>query len=249
MTIESADDGASALRKLDAADGFDLVLLDFEMPGMDGRQVAAALRARHGDACPPIILLTSGGPDGGAADLGIRARLSKPIKPRELSAAMGHVLGTARTSSGAQRPASPFDRDLARRHPLRILVAEDNPVNQKVLALMLKRFGYGVDAVANGLEAVRYVEEHPCDLVIMDVQMPEMDGLEATRRIRSRRPASAPPYVLALTANAAKEDHEACLDAGMHAYLSKPIQPDDLAEALARVHAWRAAFQAEPQRA
>jgi signal transduction histidine kinase/CheY-like chemotaxis protein len=248
MAVESAVDGPSALSRVTRPAEFDLVLLDFEMPAMDGGQVAAALRARHGDACPPIILLTSRGPAGVASDLGVRAQLTKPVKPRELSAAIVHALGVPwRSATESLVRRSPLDGDFARRYPLRILVAEDNPVNLKVLVLMLKRLGYDVDAVGNGAEALQYIDGRPCDLVIMDVQMPEMDGLEATRHLRTRVPLSSPPYILALTANAAKEDYQACLTAGMHAYLSKPIQPDDLAESLVRAHAWIGSLQ--PQRA
>ena len=246
MTPSSVPDGRIALSRLETAGRYDLVLLDFDMPGMDGAEVAVALGLRLGAACPPIIMLTSRGA-AGAPDR-VRAQLSKPVKPRELYAAIVSALGAASRGDGG-RPAttSLFDPGFAHRHPLRILVAEDSAVNQKVLMLMLKRFGYDAAAVSNGREALDYVAAHACDLVVMDVQMPEMDGLEATRRLRETTPLSSPPYVLALTANATKEDYQACIDAGMHAFLSKPIRPDDLVELLMRAHAWIVATEGARQ--
>jgi CheY-like chemotaxis protein len=217
----------------------DLVLLDFDMPGMDGGQVATALAGQLGHRCPPVIFLTSRSPAGSAGQFGVRFELSKPVKPRDLYAAMVQALGTpAHAATPSRGTPSPFDAAFAEGHPLRILVAEDNRVNQKVLLLMLRRLGYDAQAVENGRLALDYLEKTGCDLVIMDVQMPEMDGLEATRQLRARVPLSSPPYVLALTANAATEDYQACLNAGMHAFLSKPIRPDDLVESLMRVHTW-----------
>ena len=119
-----------------------------------------------------------------------------------------------------------------------MLVAEDSAINRKVLLHILKRFGYEADAVVNGLQALERLEAQSCDLVIMDMQMPEMDGLEATRTLRRRVPKSPAPYVLALTASARKEDYHACLEAGMHAFLSKPVRPDDLVESLVQAHTW-----------
>ena len=150
------------------------------------------------------------------------------------------VLGEAT----AIRPApegklvSTFDRDFARRHPLLVLVAEDNAVNRKVILTMLERLGYRAEAVENGREALQHLARQPSDLILMDIQMPEMDGLEATRRIRAVTSRDLPPYILALTANARKADYHSCLDAGMQDYLSKPVRTDDLIAAVARAHAW-----------
>jgi len=240
MQPRSAADGPTALALAkDERPGFDLVLLDFDMPGMDGGQVAMAMGSQLGDHCPPVIFLTSRAPAGAAAHFGARLELNKPVKPSELYAAVVQALGTpARALTPGRGTPSPFDAMFAERHPLRILVAEDNRVNQKVLLLMLSRLGYKADAVENGAHALEFLDRTGCDLVIMDVQMPEMDGLEATRRLRTRVPLSSPPYILALTANAAKEDYQTCLEAGMHAFLSKPIRPDDLVESLMRVHSW-----------
>lgn len=123
---------------------------------------------------------------------------------------------------------------MGRRHPLRILLAEDNAVNQKLALRLLDRLGYRADVAANGVEAIRAIERQPYDLIFMDVQMPEMDGLEATRAICARWPAGGRPRIAAMTANALAEDREACLAAGMDDYLSKPIRVEELIAALSR---------------
>jgi CheY-like chemotaxis protein len=121
-----------------------------------------------------------------------------------------------------------IDRELGARHPLRILLAEDNPVNQKIAMRLLEQMGYHADVAGNGLEAIAAIEGSIYDIVLMDVQMPELDGLEATRRIRRRWPGTAGPRIVAMTANAMEGDREACLDAGMDDYISKPIRPEAL---------------------
>ena len=118
--------------------------------------------------------------------------------------------------------------------PLRILLAEDNAVNQKLALLLLEKLGYEADVAENGLEAIEALERRPYDVVLMDVQMPELDGLEATRRIVERWPAGSRPRIIAMTANAMLEDRDACFEAGMDDYVAKPIRPDELAAALGR---------------
>ncbi|HWI11402.1 MAG TPA: response regulator, partial [Burkholderiaceae bacterium] len=125
-----------------------------------------------------------------------------------------------------------IDATLATRHPLRILLAEDNVVNQKLALRLLQRMGYRADLASNGIEAIESIERQTYDVVLMDVQMPEMDGLEASRRIRARWPAGERPRIVAMTANAMQGDREMCLDAGMDDYLTKPIRVDQLVEAL-----------------
>ena len=126
---------------------------------------------------------------------------------------------------------------LAQRYPLRILLAEDNPVNQRVATLMLERIGYQVDLVNTGTQALSAATARDYDLILMDVHMPEMDGLEASRRITSRWPAGERPHIVAMTANAMQGDREMCLEAGMDDYLTKPIRVDRLVEALNQVPA------------
>ncbi len=239
MAVECHADGPAALARLAAGEQFDLVLLDFNMPGMDGLEVCADIRIRLGAAAPPVVMLTSRGGLRELAGAPVAARMTKPVKPRELQTVLGQVLRFRHVpQADPTKFASVFDRDFARRRPLRILVAEDNAINRKVLLLMLGKLGYRADPVANGIEALEGLARQPYDLVVMDMQMPELDGLEATRRLRTHVPATAAPYVLALTANARKEDYHACIAAGMHDFLSKPMRIDDLMAALERAHAW-----------
>ncbi len=137
------------------------------------------------------------------------------------------------TSSDTARPK--IDPDMGVRHPLRILVAEDNVVNQKLALRILQQMGYRADLAANGIEAIESVERQTYDVVLMDVQMPEMDGLEASRRITAKWPAGARPRIVAMTANAMQGDREMCLAAGMDDYITKPIRVDQLVEALGQV--------------
>ena len=175
------------------------------------------------------MLYTSLG--GDQIDPVFAAVLAKPVKQSQLFDLLVSLLGdgaTERTIGEQAAPSSP----LGERHPLRILLAEDNTVNQQIALLVLEAMGYRADVAANGREAVEAVARLPYDLVLMDVQMPEMDGLEATRRIRSGAAASQ-PRIVAMTANALQGDREACLAAGMDDYLAKPIRPEELAAALA----------------
>ena len=239
VMVECEADGAGALARLERGERFDLVLLDFHMPGMDGLQLAAAMHARWGAQVPPLVLLTSRGEFAIPPDAGLSAKMTKPVKPRELRAVLTHVLRLGPgTPHKPVKHASPFDRDFALQHPLRLLIAEDNPVNRKVILLMLDKLGYRADTAANGIEALQSLARQPYDLVIMDMQMPEMDGLEAVRRLRTCRRRDEAPYVFALTANARKEDYNACIEAGMHDFLSKPVRPDDLMAAIERADEW-----------
>jgi CheY-like chemotaxis protein len=136
-------------------------------------------------------------------------------------------------------PAAPvLDPGFARRHPLRVLVVEDNAVNRKVSIMTLHRLGYGAAAAQNGREALHHLARSTCDLILMDMQMPQMGGLETCRRIRTVAGADGPPYILALTANARQEDKAACLAVGMQDYLTKPVRTEDLMAAIMRAHAW-----------
>ena len=140
----------------------------------------------------------------------------------------------------AEKKAAPakvqMDPEMAKNHPLRILLAEDILVNQKLALRLLEQMGYRADVASNGLEAVQSVERQPYDVILMDVQMPEMDGLEASRRICARWPRGQRPTIIAMTANAMQGDREMCLEAGMDDYVSKPIRPDELIKALMKVN-------------
>src|SRR5436309_4779027 len=163
---------------------------------------------------------------------GIGAVVTKPIKASPLHAAVATVLGT--TSDDVAEATSALDEGLESRHPLRILLAEDNVVNQKLAIRLLEKLGYRADIAANGLEALEALERLPYDLLLSDVQMPEMDGLEATRRILERWPAGERPWIVAMTAEAMSGDRERCLEAGMNDYVAKPIRVDELVAAISR---------------
>jgi len=227
MQVDDADSAAAALERVDAGARPDVFLLDFTMPGMDGMELARELRARPGTASVPLVMLTSAGQRPrreGDVEL---VHLTKPVKAAALLDVVGQVLGAARSTSSSGTQDAPTA-------PLRLLLAEDNPVNQRVAVLMLERLGQRVDVVADGAEAVRAVERTPYDLVLMDVQMPELDGLEATRRIRARLPADRQPRIVAMTADASTEDRQRSLAAGMDDHLSKPVRSEDLGAVLQR---------------
>ncbi len=212
---------------------FDAAILDMHMPEMDGTELARRLRAAGHTL--PLLLLSSLGRREADESL-FAAALTKPLHQSQLFDALVNLLADDKTTASARRtpaPAKPkIDAQLAARHPLRILLAEDNVVNQKLALRLLQQMGYRADLASNGLEAVECVARQPYDVVLMDVQMPEMDGLEATRQIRSTERLGAQPRIIAMTANAMQGDREACLGAGMDDYVTKPIRVDALVEAL-----------------
>jgi CheY-like chemotaxis protein len=225
---------AQALEWIRRGDPFDLAILDMQMPEMDGVMLAGEI-GRYRDArALPLVMLTSLGSWGELrGDVEFAAFLTKPIKPSQLYDTLMSLFGPAPAGVQAAAPREGPVEQLAERLPLRILVAEDNVVNQQVALLLLKKLGYRADMAADGLEALQALERESYDVVLMDVQMPELDGLEATRRIRDRF-GSAGPTIIAMTANAMEGDREKCLAAGMDDYLAKPIRPEELAGALAR---------------
>jgi CheY-like chemotaxis protein len=264
--------GQQALDLLASGEYFDVALLDVQMPGMDGYELAKRIRQNYSASQLPLLVLTSQGMDGTLSrELGVAQTLSKPIKSAQLMAALARVLDRPASSASANQrgssahsvnsapaplssmaaasslmQAAPAKAKLADAHPMRILLAEDNLVNQRVAALILQGLGYGIELAANGAIALQMVHQSSFDLVLMDVQMPEMDGLEATRRIRAELPAARQPQIVAMTANAMEGDREICLAAGMDDYLSKPIKPAALAQAL-REAALRRAAQSTAQ--
>ncbi len=235
LRVRATASATEALGWTQADEPFDLALLDMVMPDMDGLALANAIRAVRPTRAPRIVLISSFGFHD-QKQPGIDAFLTKPVKPSALYDTLATVLaGDGATASRRERAPSgdEIDPDLGARYPLRILLAEDNPVNQKLALRLLTRMGYAADVANNGLEAIAAAESGTYDLVLMDVQMPEMDGLEATRQIRSHRKAR-PVRIVAMTANALAEDREACFAAGMDDYLSKPIRVNELMAALVR---------------
>ena len=231
-------DSGPAFLKFAAAGGTcDEVLLDYHMPDMDGVALAKALREVQGNGEVPIILLSSGGAPFESLPASLFSRVfTKPVNPRLLRNAMTLLLGA---DPAGEVPT--FPADMAKARPLRILLAEDNPSNQKLLSLLLGRLGYGADIAANGLEVVDLMRQRPYDVVLMDIQMPEMDGLQATRLIRSSVPQELQPVIIALTAHASEDDRLLCHEAGMDEYLTKPIRRELLTGALERAYERRLA--------
>ncbi|MGA3024593.1 MAG: response regulator [Bryobacteraceae bacterium] len=214
---------------------FPLLLCDYHMPDMDGFSLVRSLRKEGLLDGTRVILVTSSGQRGDAArsrELGIASYLSKPLRQSELRAAILTVLGATAWEAS---PALPITRHSLRenRRKLRVLVAEDNAVNQQVARQLIERRGHAAVVAANGIEAMNALEQQDFDLVLMDVQMPEMDGFEATARIRSGEKATGRRLrIVAMTAHAMKGDRERCLAGGMDGYLAKPIRASELDEEL-----------------
>ncbi|MEG4503764.1 PAS domain S-box protein [Microcoleus sp. F8_C2] len=238
MQSLAAQSAVEALNWLEGGETFDVGILDMQMPQMDGLTLASAIHQYPKCHRLPLVLLTSmGSPEASSSDISTHfvAFLSKPIKQSHLYQILIHVLQAQPTKVQQQLHISvQDDMKLAQRLPLRILLAEDHLVNQKVALLLLERLGYRADIAANGLEVLESLNRQPYDVVLMDVQMPEMDGLEATRRICQEWPAHTRPRIIAMTANAMQDDRQVCLDAGMNDYISKPIRVDALIQALSQ---------------
>jgi GAF domain-containing protein/CheY-like chemotaxis protein/anti-sigma regulatory factor (Ser/Thr protein kinase) len=223
-----------ALQWIEQGEPFDLAIVDMQMPVMDGLMLARRLRELR--AALPLVLCSSlGRSDSG--DIGglFDAYLHKPIRQSQLFDVLVSLLAheAAPKPAAATQPA--VDPGMAQRHPLRILLAEDNVVNQKLALRLLQRMGYRADLASNGIEAIESVQRQIYDTILMDVQMPEMDGLEASRCITARWPAQQRPRIIAMTANAMQGDRQMCLEAGMDDYITKPIRLEELIDALMRV--------------
>jgi PAS domain S-box-containing protein len=238
MTARAAESGREALDWLDAGDAFDAVILDMEMPGMDGVGLAEEIRLRRTVAQLPFVLLSSiGQRDFGPAKALFAAMLSKPAKPSQIFDVLSSLWVRDTAGAANQHPDLPPLPAVELRSE-RILLAEDNRVNQKVALLMLQKLGFRADIAGNGHEVLEAVSRQRYDVILMDVQMPEMDGLEAAAQLLHRIPAAQDrPWIIALTANAMQGDRERCMAAGMDDYLTKPIRPGELKEALDRVTA------------
>ena len=249
MRSTSVASGNEALRALReayvAGDPFEIALLDFNMPGMDGEVLARAIKTDRALQDTVLFLMTSSGQRGDAkrmAEAGFAAYLTKPVRPSLLVDALatawaGRITGRE-TVLITRHSLAEREVGTASQHPQkslpRVLVAEDNPENQKVARLMLERMGCRVDTVANGKEAVEMAQSIAYDIVFMDCQMPEMDGYEATQEIRRREAGARRVPIVALTAHAMEGDRQKCLQAGMDDYVSKPIRREAIREVLVR---------------
>jgi PAS domain S-box-containing protein len=239
MIARETGSPAEALAWIRQGDPFDLAIVDMHMPEMDGIALAKEIRKmREAKALPLVMLSSVGGREAGAEQVDWAAYLTKPIKQSQLFNLMASIFGNieAQPARPAAQPPK-ADAQMAARCPLQILLAEDNAFNQKLAIHLLGQMGYRADLAANGLEAIQSVERQHYDVILMDVQMPEMDGLEASRQICARWPREQRPHIVAVTANAMQGDREMCLAAGMDDYISKPIGIPDLAAALERAAA------------
>jgi signal transduction histidine kinase/CheY-like chemotaxis protein len=240
MQSRECESPAEALRGLDADEHYDVAIVDMHMPEMDGVELARKVRERR-PALPLVLFSSLGRREVGDNERLFDAHLAKPVRQSQLFDTLVNLLaGSAATrdavpASAAAKPK--IDADMGVRHPLRILVAEDNVVNQKLALRILQQMGYRADLASNGIEAIESVERQPYDVVLMDVQMPEMDGLEASRTITAKWPQGERPRIVAMTANAMAGDREMCLAAGMDDYITKPIRVEALVEALNHVPA------------
>jgi len=220
--------GREALSLLTQGTPFDLVITDMQMPEMDGMQFARLAKQRLPEL--PIILLSSLGDERNKEHESVFASvLTKPIKESLLYSQIAARLGAREfraENANAARKALTTEIDLSTQFPLRILVAEDNSINQKLAVRSFGKMGYQVDIAGNGLEAFEMAQAKSYDIIMMDIQMPEMDGLEATRTIRER--LTLQPVIIAMTANAMQGDREECLRAGMNDYISKPVKLEDI---------------------
>jgi len=229
VTVQETASPQEALTWVRGGQIFDLAILDIDMPEMDG--VALAREIRKANQSLPLVLFGAASPRNvNEQEALFVGHLSKPLKQSQLFDILANVLLNAQSKLNAE-PRNVLDPQMAARHPLRILLAEDNAVNQKLALRLLEQMGYHADAVWNGAEAVAVAAQQAYDVILMDVQMPEMDGLEATRRIVAQSPARR-ARIIGLTANAMQGDREMCLAAGMNDYITKPIHLNEIVNAL-----------------
>jgi CheY-like chemotaxis protein len=255
MLPQVVQSGAQALERLRAGEKFDLAILEFRVPDMDGTTLAGEIRKLPQAAHLPLVLLSPLGshhlnPDP-ASSL-FTGYLTKPLKPVQLHETLVRVVSGAKPAPAPiQAATNKLDPTLASRLPLRVLLCDDNAINQKVATRLLQQMGYKATVAANGVEALKAIDQQKYDLVFMDVMMPEMGGIEATQIIRQRQKRlpefpnyKSPIVIVAMTASAMQGDREKCLAAGMDDYLSKPVRPEDVRKIIER---WAAkAVQEEP---
>jgi PAS domain S-box-containing protein len=236
MLPHAVASGAETLHLLEGEESFDLAILDMQMPAMDGLMLAYAIHAIPTYHQLPLVMLTSmGNPEAfSQADQShFAAFFNKPIKPGQLRHVLAQILsGQQLLPSSNYLISKKVDIESKQLSSLQILLAEDHAINQKIALLMLEKLGYRADIAGNGLEVLEALDRQPYDVVLLDVQMPEMDGLEAARQICQRWQLDTRPHLIAMTANAMQGDREICLNAGMNDYISKPVRMDELVQVL-----------------
>ncbi len=252
MTCCDVATPAASLEELCNTEAFDVAILDMQMPDMDGLELAATLRERQASRALPLILLTSlGGLDAvqrrSVADLEFAATLTKPVKSSRLYETLLEVFAERPIRITRQRPirTTRFDGEMGKELPLTILLVDDNGTNQRLALRVLDRLGYQADVAANGEEALQALRRQSYEVVLMDIQMPVMDGFAATQQIRQNWPVESQPYIVAMTADALIEEENVCLSAGMDDYVSKPIRVEKLVDALRRAAAAHAPARAD----
>ena len=224
----SAEEGWSWIER---GDPIELVLTDFKMEGMNGLELVNKIRESESVKELPVILMTSMGVVPNSDNSGNTKCLVKPVRAQTLYDEVQHILlGSVKRASESPRESD--DGKTSENYPLKILLAEDNVVNQKVANLILKRMGYRPDTVANGLEVLEALRQRDYDVILLDVQMPEMDGLSVAREVCRIYDKSSRPRMIAMTANALQGDRERCIDAGMDDYLSKPVRKEEILQRL-----------------
>lgn len=237
MTATSVNSGEEALGLLDQNHPFHVILTNMKMPEMDGLTLAKKIRKNPAYEKIKIIISSYlGKSESGLKDAEkiFDAFLLKPIKESQLFNRLAEVFERRKNSDRGKPRQVILHPKMQEKNPLRILLAEDNVVNQKVIFSIFKKMGYRVDMAANGLEALQSCKRQPYDVILMDVQMPEMDGFEATHQIQRALPQNRCPRIIAMTANAMQGDREKCLNAGMDDYLSKPLKVESLINALTK---------------
>ena len=235
MIAECVPSGQRALALLVDAAPLDAMIIDLQLPDMDGLALADQIRKQPGGKELPILLLSSirlRGDDPRAANVGISVFVHKPVRPGQLLDALCRAMNI-QLQREKHAPSTPaLDSGFSKRFPLRILLADDNPINQKVGSSVLQKLGYRADLAQNGVEVLQALEQKAYDIIFLDVQMPEMDGLETARNICTRWSPEKRPCIIAMTGNALLGDREKCLDAGMDDYISKPVRIGELQSTL-----------------
>jgi CheY-like chemotaxis protein len=233
---------------MSAGESFDVLVIDYKMPEMTGLELARRIRALRGDAAPQMVMFTSVTPAehdfwSRGREAGFIAVLTKPAKSAQLLNALGVAFGVgSRVQAGHDTAAA----EAAQSEGISILLVDDNKINRKVGKKILKKIGYEADTASSGQEAINRCAATNYDVVLMDIEMPEMDGVEASKHIREREAGGPRPFIIALTANAMVSDRESYLAAGMDDYVSKPIAEEALAESLRAAVRFRHGDQRQP---
>jgi PAS domain S-box-containing protein len=237
MTTVPLATGAEVIKKLQAGLTFHAAVIEEELPDQSGKELVQEIRRQRGAASAPCILLCSlqqQAAYGQNLPPGFVAALAKPIHFQQLHGILATSLKGGKVTNKLLRSTGRIDTGFGQRRPLRLLLAEDNIINQKVATRILSQMGYRPDVVHNGVEVLEALDRQKYDVILMDIQMPDMDGLEATRQIRVKYTGARRPWIIAMTANAMDSDRKNCFDAGMDGYLSKPVRIEALEAELVR---------------